>query len=181
MPSDYLEIAPFSSLPVVHSDKAISKDADQEEEQFQLAIALSLSETERAHKRLNTVKSPTSTERSGRKTNKHQDMPCSDEEMHILGTIDLIDYEQKLDRLLQGLKEFEISSDYYSSTFHQKDLEFQDLYSDCLKHRVELMQSMNKYKSKMDELVQLSSLFLDARTVYQDILRLDETKERIHV
>jgi hypothetical protein len=178
-----LDTASHLSPSGLHATKPASSHSHKEEEQVQLAIALSLSECERA---TTLQKSSTkevlvsSTQQSEKETDPHQqDISLQVGEVCLFENRDLMDYEQKLDRLLQDLREFEISSDYTSPRFHLKDHELQKLYSDCLKHRIELMQCLSKYKKKMDELVRLSSLFLDARIIYKDICRTDEAREKI--
>jgi hypothetical protein len=175
--ADYLRSKSVLSLHLPTFNHAASGSTDQEQqdqEQLQLALALSLSEAESTSRVIQPEKSSLAFKKPS--TTTVQEITLGEDEEDLIQTNGPLDYEQKLDQLLQGLKELESIPDYSSLPFRLKNCELQKLYSECLTHRLDLMQSMNKYKNKMDELVHLSSLFLDARTMYQDILRMDEAE-----
>ena len=174
--ADYLKSMPSLSPHLSTFDRITSGSIDQaqDQEQLQLAIALSLSEAETTSRAIQPEK-PSSSFKKPSNT-AVQEAALDEDEENLFQTNGPLLYEQKLDQLLQGLKELESIPDYSSRPFLLKNRELQELYSGCLNHRLDLMQSMNRYKNKMDELVHLSSLFLDARTMYQEIMRIDEAE-----
>lgn len=168
---DYLKKTGLSpNLP--HFEHHTSNGVNPEQEQLQLAIALSLSEAEGFFQpirsgNLQVLKEPVVDE---------LEKVASNEDKDIIQIGDLSGYERMLDQLLHGLKELQGIPNHTSPEFNAKIRGLQKIYGDCLNYRLGLMQYMNTYKNKMDELVHLSSLFLDARTMYQEILRMDENE-----